>query len=187
MLSPDGQKVAVVRDSAGVEVWSTQRHRRLFSLKDARQSAVFSRDGRILATSGPNDKILLWDARSGRSLGKPLSGPAGAFPVAFNPSGTFLATEAADGGVLLWDVDSHTQIGTHLQPPASGLALFSPDGTHLAILSETGQGYVWDVDPAHWEVRACQVAGRNLSRSEWNEFLPDRPYQRVCPELAQTR
>jgi hypothetical protein len=61
------------------------------------------------------------------------------------------------------------------------VARFDPDGKHLLTEYQSGQAYLWDVDPAAWEARACQVAGRNLSQDEWREFLPDRPYQPVCP------
>jgi hypothetical protein len=33
-------------------------------------------------------------------------------------------------------------------------------------------------------VRACRIAKRNLSQSEWKQFLsPATAYQRTCPEL----
>jgi hypothetical protein len=34
---------------------------------------------------------------------------------------------------------------------------------------------VWDVNPTSWRARACAVAGRALTRAEWDEFLPGRP------------
>ena len=34
-------------------------------------------------------------------------------------------------------------------------------------------------DPAAF---ACQVAGRDLTRDEWQDVLPNRPYRRVCPD-----
>ena len=29
----------------------------------------------------------------------------------------------------------------------------------------------------------CRRARRNLTRAEWNEFLPSHPYQRTCPSF----
>ncbi len=40
---------------------------------------------------------------------------------------------------------------------------------------------VWDVAPDHWDATACRIAGRNLTRAEWNQYLPGRPYQATCP------
>jgi hypothetical protein len=38
------------------------------------------------------------------------------------------------------------------------------------------------MDVGTWERFACQVAGRNLTRAEWRDLLPDRPYKLVCPQ-----
>jgi len=29
---------------------------------------------------------------------------------------------------------------------------------------------------------ACQMAGRDLTEAEWEDFLPAQPYRPVCPE-----
>jgi hypothetical protein len=68
--------------------------------------------------------------------------------------------------------------------PASdtgGFAGFFPDGEHVLGVFFSGRGVVWNVDPAAWKTRACRVAGRNLTREEWSDFLPQRPYAAVCP------
>ena len=36
-------------------------------------------------------------------------------------------------------------------------------------------------NPRHWEKLACRIAGRNLTRAEWNQYLPGRDYHRTCP------
>jgi hypothetical protein len=56
----------------------------------------------------------------------------------------------------------------------------SPDGRRLLITHGNGQGAVWDIDPESWEQRACAVANRTLTRVEWEEFLPGRPYEPAC-------
>jgi class 3 adenylate cyclase len=33
---------------------------------------------------------------------------------------------------------------------------------------------------AVWAERACRTAGRTLTRDEWRQFLPDRPYRPAC-------
>ncbi len=42
---------------------------------------------------------------------------------------------------------------------------------------------LYRVSPAAWEQQACAVAGRNFTQAEWNRYLPDRPYSKVCPDL----
>jgi hypothetical protein len=48
----------------------------------------------------------------------------------------------------------------------------------------TGDGIVaWDLDPASWELAACRLAGRNLTRGEWDRYLGDlAPYRATCDD-----
>jgi hypothetical protein len=39
----------------------------------------------------------------------------------------------------------------------------------------------WPMDVHTWERFACGVAGRNLTRAEWHDLLPNRPDQAACP------
>ena len=43
---------------------------------------------------------------------------------------------------------------------------------------------IWDLDPSRWETAACEVAGRNLTREEWETHIGDlASYRATCPEL----
>ena len=57
---------------------------------------------------------------------------------------------------------------------------FTPDGERLFVVYSTGEGYRWDVEASVWQKQACLVAGRNLSREEWEQFLPARGYDPSC-------
>ena len=39
----------------------------------------------------------------------------------------------------------------------------------------------WPMDANTWEQFACRVAGRNLTRPEWRNVLPNRAYRPSCP------
>jgi hypothetical protein len=42
---------------------------------------------------------------------------------------------------------------------------------------------LWDVDLTHWRRRACAIVGRNLTREEWNLYLPSgTPYRATCSQ-----
>src|SRR4051794_7822794 len=40
--------------------------------------------------------------------------------------------------------------------------------SNTIVTYDSGQGYAWDVRPASWAARACAVAGRPLTRTEWD-------------------
>ena len=56
--------------------------------------------------------------------------------------------------------------------------LFHPDGRLL--LFEQDIVVEWPTDTRTLKRSACQIAGRDLTREEWNQLLPNRPYRRVC-------
>jgi WD40 repeat protein len=187
-FSPDGTILAVAATASSggeVRLWRVTDHSLLHRLPADRtwvDALAFTPDGRTLATGGSEGKVLLWDTHTGRQLGPPLAGhasPVGA--AAFSPDGHVLAT--VDGEAILWDVASHKQIGTALptRSPGPHALAFLPTGGQLAAASPSGRVLVWDVDPAAWRAHACTVAGRTLTRQEWEELLPGRPYQEVCP------
>ncbi len=40
---------------------------------------------------------------------------------------------------------------------------------------------MWDLNPDRWMDGACELAGRNLARAEWDFYLTDlAPYRQTC-------
>jgi WD40 repeat protein len=82
----------------------------------------------------------------------------------------------------LWDATTLESFGKPVAVTSSGGSIPSPspDGTKLVIGSE-GVAVLLDLNPRHWVALACRIAGRNLTRAEWNQYLPGRDYHRTCP------
>ena len=66
--------------------------------------------------------------------------------------------------------------------PVPAGAQFIGDTHDVAIASYDGTVYRWETDLDRAIDFACQMAGRNLTDEEWEEFLPAQPYQSVCPD-----
>jgi hypothetical protein len=61
---------------------------------------------------------------------------------------------------------------------------FTPDGRAVIASYDTGRAYRWDIRPDTLKRHACAFAGRRLTRSEWEEILPDRDYRPACRNPA---
>jgi WD40 repeat protein len=112
-----------------------------------------------------------------------LSGEAGGILSAvFTRDDRTLATGSDSGAVQLWDIPSGQALGAPLPgvPSHAVVPAFTPDGTHLIAAYDTGRAYIWDIRPSALARHACQVAGRRLTRAEWQEFLPGRDYAPAC-------
>jgi hypothetical protein len=48
---------------------------------------------------------------------------------------------------------------------------FAPDGSVLLMPGPTG-AVLLDLEVGHWRDAACELAGRRLTRAEWDQYLP---------------
>jgi WD40 repeat protein/DNA-binding SARP family transcriptional activator len=187
-FSPDGTRLAAaVNDSEGttaIEILSVPQLAQLKKLPtDAGTSLRFSPDGRLLVFGDVHGRVWLYDTHTWTPRGSPLVAHTGAVvTVSFSPDGRTLATTSDDGTTRLWDVSSARAIGTALPGPAQHYvaAAFVDGGTHLVTLDDNGHGNLWDIQPQSWARRACQIAGRTLTRTEWNAALSERTYAPAC-------
>ena len=63
-------------------------------------------------------------------------------------------------------------------PDSPAVPMFTPGGTHLIAAQFNGRAFRWDLRPASLAKHACDVAGRRLTRAEWDVFLPAGPTTR---------
>jgi WD40 repeat protein len=186
VFDPGGRWLAVARPIGRfqLELWSIPR------LEPVRRTAVpegaagtFDPAGETFAHGDVLGRTWLYDTSTLAATGAPLAGRDGAIAsMSYSGSGRMLATASIRGPARLRDLTSDPPTATAL---TDGDAIpkavaFIRDGSHLLSISGDGHGRVWDLRPSEWLRRACAIAGRNLTRAEWQESLPDRPYAPVC-------
>jgi WD40 repeat protein len=184
-ITPDGKTlVAAVQDQLVLFDMSTGARLAVLRGHSDNITALAIDPGSARAASvGYDGQLILWDLIGRRQLGEPLVGGVGArFGVAFSSDGSLVATAGDDRSVVLWDVASRQRLGSmfgHLG--ASEGIVFSPEDRTLLTTGDDGKLILWDLLPATWEARACALAGRNLTRAEWTQFVQG-DYRRTCPQ-----
>jgi WD40 repeat protein len=149
------------------------------------QASVASPDGSTVAVSGDPDEIVTIDVSTGAEQRRSTGLGSIVLWLKYSDDGELLVSGAQDGGVSLWDATTLDLLGT-VYPPHKGEAVpsgaqFIGDTHDVAIASYDGRVYRWETDVERAIDFACQMAGRNLTEEEWEEVLPEQPYQDVCP------
>jgi WD40 repeat protein len=205
-FSPDGHTLAI---QASTFPWSPVTL--LVSARDARVlhvltatgfslGAVFTSDSKTVATiqdsfSG-NAQVVLWDVVTGRRRSKTLrldypelasvSFVRGDRWLVTAQSYLLKATDRLTSRLDLWDAATLQPLGQPImvRRDAVYVQVDQPGGSRLVSSTDTPTGtyMVWDLNPTDWASMACRIAGRNLSHSEWTQYLPGRTYQLTCTQ-----
>lgn len=138
----------------------------------------------LVAIASEGGVVLMVDLRRQEPVGEPLAAEGTQLQaLAVTPEGDRLVALSRDGALRIWDTASGRSIGPPLDAhgAASVGSAFIDDGRTLVTATFQGGLYVWDMTPDGWVERACELAGRDLTRSEWARYLADEPYRSTCP------
>ena len=124
-----------------VLLWDTATGQQLGAIKGHGKGVtdvVFSRDGKLLASSGTDNTIKIWDVATRRELRTLAGHTANIESMDFSPDGRLLASASDEGSTFLWDANT----GEHL------LTLISlDDGGEWMVVTPEG---LFDGTPASW-------------------------------------
>lgn len=105
-----------------------------------------SPDGKLLASTGIDKTIQLWELATGKNLVSLSGHTHHVYGVSFHPDGNRLASSGRDNSVRLWYVSLGKQIQLFKGHTDQVIDVeFSPDGKHLASACDDKTIRFWDV------------------------------------------
>jgi DNA-binding SARP family transcriptional activator/WD40 repeat protein len=191
VVSPDG-RLAVLNNGEVVDITTGQLVADLdmdrFGDALGLNAMAFSADGRWFAGSVTSGRVVVWDTRAwGAPRVWDVASGLGVDTLVFTPDSASLIAGLAGTAVVLSledEGDQPVRFAVTSTRPDARLRLGTPDGRTLVSLDESGTIREWTIDPGRLLAHACGVVGRDLAAEEWEAVLPDRPYERTCPEAA---
>src|SRR4030095_13146075 len=180
--SPDGRELVRVCESGIVELFDTIHYKRARTFSETVRTAVYSPDGRFIATAEGAGGARIWDSTNpGEAmpflppliaterylLATPLQvlqpsgrdARAGVSWVEFSPDGKLLITAHGNGHVKAWNPSTwKVESDVELSKGEVGVAVFSPDGKSIVFGDAGGVLYDWNSSRKP-ELRTMSTAG----------------------------
>lgn len=143
--------------------------------------------GNTLYIEGENFAFRRLDIDTFEEIGPPLVGHTLLInALDDDPDGDLIATQATNGTVRVWDRESGDQVGREIAIGRQSSGTYvdtSLDGKIVSVILDTELG-IWNYDIDTWPAFACDLAGRNMTQREWDDFGPaNEPYRATCPQF----
>jgi WD40 repeat protein len=187
MMAPsaDGTRLYVMYDlGRGVYEFDVASGRQLQWDSDTSINSVAVAGDGPVAIGHIDGAVTLHDSDDLTVVGT-LPGARSFASVGYDGDGRFLVVNGGDGTMALYDVARRQRMGDPIDIGNAG-AVLRPDGMEIAVgHSDHPSVTLWSLDPKTLTGAACHIAGRNLSRTEWDTYIGDlASYHATCPEYA---
>jgi WD40 repeat protein len=192
-FSPDGKYLATASSAdLNALVWESTNGRQIASLRPkdvgirrkvlSASTIIFSPDGRYLAAANGDQIVRVWEATTGQEVMHTFH-DASVNSIAFSPDGKYLVTGSMDRTARVWQIASGREVTRITHEETVRAVAFSLDGKYLATASDDKTARVQLWRPEDLITQVCTRLTYNLSKQEWNQYLPGEPYRETCPNL----
>lgn len=189
-IDGDGATAAVVRDAEVLLLDVASRE--VLATRELDSTSATALNGTALGWAGTDlavgvldGRMVFLDGRTLETVAPPREVSAG-FVIDIVQVGAVVASLGSDGDVRLWDPATWSPIGLPVtEENAPGFLSGTSDTLRAwfegGSLGRPGRVRDLALDPAGWVSRACAIAGRQLSRDEWDVIRPGVPWRETCP------
>jgi WD40 repeat protein len=149
LFTPDSKQVISGDEDRATVVWDAATGREVRRFEGQAESLgpfALSRDGKMLATTADNSRVLLWNFATGQKIDA-FRAEGSLACLALGPDGNLLAWASYQGKITLRDLE--TGQTRRLEGPSEGVGaslVFAPDGKTLLSSGGGSLLCLWDVD-----------------------------------------
>lgn len=139
VLGTAHRTVLVLNADNGETMYVRRRH------EDAVTAMAVASDGKVFASGGNDQRVILWDVKSGRERAV-LDQRAAITNLAFSPDGSMLAVVLVDHGVRVYELATggmRTTLWGHDRPVED--VVFHPSGDYAATASRDASVCMWSL------------------------------------------
>lgn len=192
-VSADGRSMALgggwssvleIRDATTLDRLSTVR----LDTDDRLWDLAWSADGDLLLAGGEGGNLHVVDTATWQARRSALASDAPRLQIEWLPDRRTAVLSAGGTTIRLFDVVRGVVRTSPLPASVQGELTYTfmvPDPTEQVVLLGDHEWVLsYPMTSAAWLRAACTVAGRDLTRAEWNRYLPDRPYAATCTDLG---
>lgn len=191
----DGPVHVAIFNRAGTFVitGSSDRTARIWDVNSGQQIAVLHHEDlvpavslspceRLLATASWDRTARVWSFPAGTEIGT-LTHERQVCALDFDPKGEFLATASWDRTARVWELSTKKEIARLGHDERVYSVAFSPDGRFVATASMdcTARLRFWRTSDL--TAHACGRLTRNLTDTEWRQYLGGEPRAKTCSNL----
>ena len=191
-LSPDGRSLALgggwsatleIRDATTLDERTTVD----LASVDRPADLSWSADGTLLLAAGQAGPLHVVDTATWEARAPAFAADTARLQIEWLPDGHTVVVTGASTTARLFDVErSVARAGL---PAAVGdlqaTTYLVPDpADDLVFLNDREWVMRYPTAPSAWLRAACGVADRDLTRAEWDRYLPGREYRATCSDLG---
>jgi len=155
-------------------------------------AVAWSHDGSRLVVGTYEGTLTLYNARTlALEAGAGVVEPGWIKTAAFSPDDTTIVTGGTLGDISFYSAPDLERLGEQLTIQAQNggaFAWFDPNGDVDGYApdptkpsSNLDRWFDFRVDTAALVSAACDVAGTDITRNQWQRYVGDQPYRHVCP------